>query len=343
MRKKNEVTEVKGASALDKALAEISEEFKCSVSRFNQQTYEPADRISSGSTGLDVIMGGGWARGRIHEIYGPEGGGKTMQTLLGIVQAQRMGLETAFVDMEHACDLRWAQGFGVDIDKLIFAQPNSGEQALNLVDRLISTGKISMIVVDSVAALIPQAEIDGEIGDAHMGLQARMMGQALRMLSPKVSANNVALVFVNQIRDKIGQWGSPTTTPGGKALKFYASIRLEVRRAAAATNISGDTGLTVGCTQLIKAIKNKTALPYREAKVPVHFLKGVRVLEDIQNVAEDCKLITIGKKIAYNGNLEALKGKEFSNLSELLSALSDPVVLESFRAETLEMAMKVTG
>jgi recombination protein RecA len=249
--------------ALDTALAQIDRQFgKGSVMRLGSDERAPVEVISTGSIALDAALGtGGLPRGRIVEIYGPESSGKTTLALHAIANAQRAGGIAAFIDAEHALDPEYAKALGVDIDALLVSQPDTGEQALEIADMLIRSGSIDVIIVDSVAALVPRAEIEGEMGDSHMGLQARLMSQALRKLTGALSNTNTTMIFINQLREKIGVFfGSPETTAGGKALKFYASVRLDIRRIETLK----DGTEAVGNRTRVKVVKNKMASPFKQ-------------------------------------------------------------------------------
>src|SRR6187551_394816 len=252
--------------ALDVALANIDKQFgKGSVMRLGDEVRVPLEVIPTGSISLDIALGlGGLPRGRVVEIYGPESSGKTTVALHAVANAQRAGGIVAFIDAEHALDPDYAKALGVDTDALLVSQPDSGEQALEIADMLTRSGALDLIVIDSVAALVPRAEIEGEMGDSHVGLQARLMSQALRKITGQVARTNTCLVFINQLREKIGvMFGNPETTTGGRALKFYSSVRLEVRRGA--TLKDGDQ--IVGNRTKIKVVKNKVAAPFKEAEV----------------------------------------------------------------------------
>ena len=292
-------------SALDLALAQIEKQYgKGAVMRLGERGGRvDVEAIPSGSLALDRALGiGGFPKGRIVEIYGPEGAGKTMVSLHAVREAQKEGGTAAFIDAEHALDVGFARRIGVDVDGLIISQPDSGEQALEIVDTLVRSGAFDIIVLDSVAALVPQAELDGEMGDSHMGLHARLMSQALRKLAASINRSRTCVIFINQLRMKIGvMFGNPETTTGGRALGFYASLRLDIRRVAQIKD--GDEA--VGSRTRVKVVKNKLAPPYRQAEFDLFFQGdqiGMSREGDMVDIGVDCGLIEkSGTWFSYNG------------------------------------------
>jgi recombination protein RecA len=299
---------------LDQVLADIEKQFgKGSVMKLGENEHRNIDVIPSGSLSLDINLGiGGYPKGRIIEIYGPESSGKTTFALHAIAEAQKAGGRAAFIDAEHALDPQYAAKIGVNIDDLLLSQPDNGEQALEICEALVRSGAISIIVIDSVAALVPQAEIEGEMGDSHVGLQARLMSQALRKLSGVISKTNTIAIFINQLREKVGvMFGNPETTPGGRALKFYSSVRLEIRRSE---QIKNGTDV-IGNKTNVKVVKNKMAPPFKNCVVDIMYGEGVSKEGELVDLASEAKIIEkSGAWYSYNGE-KLGQGKE--NVKEL--------------------------
>lgn len=294
-KKDIEVAENGKKQALDLAIAQISKQFgDGSIMKLGENHKVDVELLPSGCLSLDIALGGGYPKGRIIEIYGPESSGKTTLTLHAIAEIQKQGGTAAFIDAEHALDPAYAKKLGVDTENLLVAQPDNGEQALEITETLVRSNAVDLIVVDSVAALVPQAEIDGDMGDAHMGLQARLMSQALRKLTGIINKSKATVIFINQIRMKIGvMFGNPETTTGGNALKFYASVRADIRRTAQIKN--GDD--VIGNRTKVKIVKNKIAAPFRVAEFDIMYNEGISKTGDILDLAVEHEIL--GKSGAF--------------------------------------------
>jgi recombination protein RecA len=324
-------------AALDMALKQIEKQFgKGSVMKLGEQADRKVSTSSSGSLTLDMALGvGGYPKGRIVEVYGPESSGKTTVALHAIAEVQKNGGQAAFIDAEHALDPAYAQKLGVNIDELLLSQPDTGEQALEIAEALVRSGAIDIIIIDSVAALVPKAEIEGEMGDSHMGLQARLMSQALRKLSGIINKSNCIAIFINQIREKIGvMFGNPETTTGGRALKFYSSIRLEVRRAETIKQGSD----MVGNRTKIKVVKNKVAPPFKVAEVDIMYGQGISYVGEVVDLGVEKEIVQkSGSWFAY-GDERLGQGRE--NAKQFL--LDNPKICEEI-AQKIRAAAGIAG
>lgn len=320
--------------ALGLALESIEKQFgKGSIMKLGESQRVNVETIQTGSLSLDIALGGGLPKGRIIEIYGPESSGKTTLTLHAIAEVQRQGGTAAFIDAEHALDPAYAKRIGVDIENLLLSQPDNGEQALEITETLVRSNAVDLIVVDSVAALVPRAEIEGDMGDSHMGLQARLMSQALRKLTGVINKSKATVIFINQIRMKIGvMFGNPETTTGGNALKFYASVRMDIRRIGQIKQ--GDE--VVGNRTRVKVVKNKIAPPFREAEFDIMYNKGISTAGDILDIATARGIVEkAGAWFSYNGE-KISQGREAAKTY----LESNPKVMEEIAKKVTESADK---
>ena len=305
---------------------------KGTVMKMGDSPNENVEAISSGSLGLDIALGvGGYPKGRVVEIYGPESSGKTTLTLHAIAECQKKGGIAAFIDAEHAFDRFYAENLGVDIENLIISQPDHGEQALEIADNLIRSGAIDMVIIDSVAALTPKSEIEGEMGDSKMGLHARLMSQALRKLTSSISKTNCTVIFINQLREKIGiMFGNPETTTGGNALKFYASIRLDIRRS---TQIKNSDGVVMGNKTRVKIVKNKVAPPFKLAELDIMYGEGISKVGEIIDLAVEAEIINkSGSWFSYDGTKLGQGRDAVKNLLK-----DNPDLMETLEAKLKEI------
>ncbi|MBN2594947.1 MAG: recombinase RecA [Sedimentisphaerales bacterium] len=295
--------------AVQRVIAQIEKQYgQGAIMQMDEQNYARIEGIETGSLSLDIALGGkGIPRGRVTELFGPESSGKTTLALHIIANAQRKGGVAAFIDAEHALDTTWAKRLGVDVSGLLVSQPDTGEQALDIVEMLVSSNSVDVIVVDSVAALTPKAEIEGEMGDSHMGLQARLMSQAMRKLTSIINKSKTALVFINQIRMKIGvMFGNPETTTGGKALKFYSSVRIDLRRI---TTLKDTTG-AIGSRVRARVVKNKIAPPFRDTEFDIMFDSGISYEGDLLDLAVNCQVVDKSGAWLNYGNIRLGQGRE---------------------------------
>lgn len=326
MAKKNE-----NDKTLEQVLADIEKQFgKGSIMKLGEETHNEIDVVSSGSLTLDIALGvGGYPKGRIIEIYGPESSGKTTFALHAIAEVQKAGGKAAFIDAEHALDPVYAKNLGVNINDLLLSQPDTGEQALEICEALVRSEAINIVVIDSVAALVPQAEIEGEMGDSHVGLQARLMSQALRKLSGTINKTNTIAIFINQLREKVGVlFGNPETTPGGRALKFYSTIRLDVRRGEQIKN--GDS--IIGNKTNVKIVKNKVAPPFKTAPVEIMYGQGVSREAEVLDLAAEIGIVDkSGAWYSYKGE-KIGQGKE--NAKQFLR--DNPEIKEEIESKVRE-------
>ncbi len=326
------------AKALDTALSQIEKQFgKGAVMRLGQTQTMKVDAISTGSLSLDIALGiGGLPRGRIIEMYGPESSGKTTLSLHCIAEGQKMGGIVAFIDVEHALDPVYAAALGVDVDSLLVSQPDTGEQALEITEALVRSGAIDVIVVDSVAALVPKAEIEGEMGDSHVGLQARLMSQALRKLTGAISKSNCVAIFINQLREKVGvMFGNPEVTPGGRALKFYSSVRIEIRKGEP-LKVNGEV---IGNHTKAKVVKNKIAPPFREAEFDIMYGKGISKMGELVDLGVRADIIQKSGAWFSYGERRLAQGRD--KVKELLA--NEPELAAEIEQKIMENKDKLAA
>ena len=323
--------------ALEKALADIESDYgKGAIMRLGNYKMEDVDVISTGAIGIDLALGvGGIPKGRIIEIYGPESSGKTTLTLHIIAEAQKAGGETAFIDAEHALDPIYAKKLGVDIDRLLVSQPNNGEEAMEITEKLIRSSAIDLVVVDSVAALVPQAEIEGNMGDTHVALQARLMSQALRKIAGAMNKTNTTVIFINQLREKVGGYGNPEVTPGGRALKFYSSVRIDIRKGQQIV----DGGKPVGNLTRVKVVKNKVAPPFKEVEVEMIYGQGISRMGSLIDTAIEFDIINkAGSWFSY-GEEKIGQGRE--KVKAYLD--ENPDKAEEIKKKVMDKVKELTG
>jgi recombination protein RecA len=326
------------AKALEAAVTSIERQFgKGSIMRLGDEEKAQVEVISTGSIALDVALGvGGFPKGRIIEIYGPESSGKTTLALHAIAEAQRAGGVAAFVDAEHALDVNYARNLGVKVDEMLISQPDSGEQALEIAETLVRSGAIDIVVVDSVAALVPKAELDGDMGDATPGAQARLMSQAMRKLTAAIHKSNATMIFINQLRHKIGvMFGSPETTSGGNALKFYCSIRLDVRRIGSIKNGQD----AIGNRTRVKVVKNKLAPPFRQAEFDILYGKGISMAGELIDIASSLNLVRRSGSWYSYGEERIGQGRE----NAITYLIEHPAVLQTLRTEVMARQAQVVA
>lgn len=323
--------------ALEKALADIESDYgKGAIMRLGNYKMEDVDVISTGAIGIDLALGvGGIPKGRIIEIYGPESSGKTTLTLHIIAEAQKAGGETAFIDAEHALDPIYAKKLGVDIDRFLVSQPNNGEEAMEITEKLIRSSAIDLVVVDSVAALVPQAEIEGNMGDTHVALQARLMSQALRKIAGAMNKTNTTVIFINQLREKVGGYGNPEVTPGGRALKFYSSVRIDIRKGQQIV----DGGKPVGNLTRVKVVKNKVAPPFKEVEVEMIYGQGISRMGSLIDTAIEFDIINkAGSWFSY-GEEKIGQGRE--KVKAYLD--ENPDKAEEIKKKVMDKVKELTG